>query len=146
MNPTITGVRWCSVPWRSRWVCGQASSLASSQKITLQVHMFPCEKIAETQKQSAATGIIYGLASGYLSTTIPVASLGITILVAHSLCGMFGVALGALGMLGTLTMGLTIDAFGPISDNAGGIAEMSQLDEWVRERTDVLDAAGNTTT
>ena len=54
-------------------------------------------------------------------------SLGIPILVAHSLCGMFGAALGALGMLGTLTMGLTIDAFGPISDNAGGIAEISQL-------------------
>ena len=59
-----------------------------------------------------------------------------TILVAHSLCGV--VALGALGKFGTLTMGLTIDAFGPISDNAGGIDEMSQLDEWVRERTDVL--------
>ena len=131
-----------SVPWRSRWVCGQASSLASSQKITLQVHMFPCEKIAETQKQSAATGIIYGLASGYLSTIIPVASLGITILVAHSLCG--GVALVALGMLGTLTMGFNIDAFFPISDNAGGIAGMLQLDEWSRERTDVLGAAGNT--
>ena len=77
----------------------------------------------------AATGIIYGLALGYLSTIIPVVSLGITILVAHSLCGMFGVALGALVMLGTLTMGLTTDAFGPISDNAGGIADMSQLDE-----------------
>ena len=80
-----------------------------------------------------------GVALGYLSTIIPVVSLGITILVAHSLCGMF------VGMLGTLTMGLTIDAFGPISDNAGGIAEMSQLDEWVRERTDVLDAAENIT-
>ena len=79
----------------------------------------------------------------HLSTIIPVVSLGITILVAHSLCGMFGVALGALVMLGTLTMGLTTDAFGPISDNAGGIAEMSQLDEWVRERTDVFDAADN---
>ena len=85
----------------------------------------PCAKIAETQKLFAATGIIYGLALGYLSTIIPVVSLGITILVAHYLCGIFGVALGALGMRGTLTMGLTIDAFGPISDNAGGIAEMS---------------------
>ena len=81
----------------------------------------------------------HGLVLGYLSTIIPVVSLGITILVAHSLCGMF------VGMLGTLTMGLTIDAFGPISDNAGGIAEMSQIDEWVRECTDVLDAAENTT-
>merc|ERR1711904_397124 len=66
-------------------------------------------------------------------------------LVAHSLCGMFGIALSALGMLGTLTMALTIDAYGPISDNAGGIAEMSGLAEYVRERTDCLDAAGNTT-
>ena len=80
------------------------------------------------------TGIIYGLALGYLSTIIPVLSLGITILVAHSLCGMFGVTLGALGMLGTLTMALTIDSFGPISDNAGGVAEMAQLGEWVFHR------------
>merc|ERR1712139_632721 len=102
-------------------------------------------EISETQKVSAATGIIYGLALGYLSCIIPVICLGITILVAHSLCGMFGVSLGALGMLGTLTMGLTIDAYGPISDNAGGIAEMSELPPCVREKTDCLDAAGNTT-
>jgi len=69
----------------------------------------------------------------------------VTILVSHTLCGMFGVALGALGMLGTMTMGLTIDAYGPISDNAGGIAEMSGLPEEVRDLTDCLDAAGNTT-
>merc|ERR1719437_352365 len=105
----------------------------------------PVREIAETQKQSAATGIIYGLAPGYLSCIIPVICLGVTILVAHTLCGMFGVALGALGMLGTMTMGLTIDAYGPISDNAGGIAEMSGLPETVRELTDCLDAAGNTT-
>merc|ERR1719321_2038238 len=105
----------------------------------------PVREIAETQKQSAATGIIYGLALGYLSCIIPVLALGITILIAHSLCGMFGVALSALGMLGTMAMGLTIDAYGPISDNAGGIAEMSGLPEAVRERTDCLDAAGNTT-
>merc|ERR1719453_1422079 len=105
----------------------------------------PVREIAETQKQSAATGIIYGLALGYLSCIIPVICLGITILISHSLCGMFGVALGALGMLGTMTMGLTIDAYGPISDNAGGIAEMSGLGEDVRKITDGLDAAGNTT-
>jgi inorganic pyrophosphatase len=105
----------------------------------------PVREIAETQKQSAATGIIYGLALGYLSCIIPVICLGITILVAHSLCGMFGVALGALGMLGTMTMALTIDAYGPISDNAGGIAEMAGLPETVRALTDCLDAAGNTT-
>merc|ERR1711912_136634 len=105
----------------------------------------PVRAIAETQKQSAATGIIYGLALGYLSCIIPVICLGVTILVAHTLCGMFGVALGALGMLGTMTMGLTIDAYGPISDNAGGIAEMSGLPEEVRDLTDCLDAAGNTT-
>jgi len=105
----------------------------------------PVREISETQKQSAATGIIYGLALGYLSCIVPVICLGVTVLVAHSLCGMFGVALGALGMLGTLTMALTIDAFGPISDNAGGIAEMAGLPETVRGLTDCLDAAGNTT-
>merc|ERR1712226_1679859 len=105
----------------------------------------PVREISETQKQSAATGIIYGLALGYLSCIIPVFCLGVTVLIAHQYCGMFGVALGALGMLGTMTMGLTIDAYGPISDNAGGIAEMSGLPETVRELTDCLDAAGNTT-
>merc|ERR1712113_1255045 len=105
----------------------------------------PVREIAETQKISAATGIIYGLALGYLSCIVPVLCLGITILVAHSLCGMFGVALSALGMLGTMTMALTIDASGPISDNAGGIAEMAGLPETVRGLTDCLDAAGNTT-
>mmetsp|Transcript_8155 Transcript_8155/g.17845 ORF Transcript_8155/g.17845 Transcript_8155/m.17845 type:complete len:721 (+) Transcript_8155:87-2249(+) len=105
----------------------------------------PVREIAETQKQSAATGIIYGLALGYLSCIVPVLALGVTILVAHSICGMFGVALAALGMLGTMTMALTIDAYGPISDNAGGIAEMAGLPETVRGLTDCLDAAGNTT-
>jgi len=105
----------------------------------------PVREIAKTQKQAAATGIIYGLALGYLSCIVPVICLGVTILVGHSLAGMFGVALGALGMLGTMTMGLTIDAYGPISDNAGGIAEMSGMDKEVRKITDALDAAGNTT-
>lgn len=105
----------------------------------------PVREISETQKVSAATGIIYGLALGYLSNIIPTFCLGITILVAHALCGSYGVALGALGMLSTMTMGLTIDVYGPISDNAGGIAEMCGLGPEVRRRTDGLDAAGNTT-
>lgn len=105
----------------------------------------PVREISETQRVSAATGIIYGLALGYLSCVIPVICLGITILISHSLCGSYGVALGALGMLSTMTMGLTIDVYGPIADNAGGIAEMCGLGAEVRRRTDALDAAGNTT-
>merc|ERR1719409_1145980 len=105
----------------------------------------PVRSIAKTQETSAATGIIYGLAVGYLSCIVPVFCLAGTILLAHSLVGMYGVALGALGMLSTLTMGLTIDAYGPISDNAGGVAEMSGLGPNVRAITDGLDAAGNTT-
>merc|ERR1712125_302207 len=80
----------------------------------------PVREISETQKQSAATGIIYGLALGYLSCIVPVFCLGVTILISHRHCGMFGVSLGALGVLGTMTMGPTIGAYGPISDNAGG--------------------------
>merc|ERR1719183_428536 len=105
----------------------------------------PVRNIAKTQETSAATGIIYGLAVGYLSCIVPIFCLAGTILLAHSLVGMYGVALGALGMLSTLTMGLTIDAYGPISDNAGGIAEMALMPETVRGLTDALDAAGNTT-
>jgi len=105
----------------------------------------PVREISETQRISAATGIIYGLALGYLSCVIPVACLGVTICVAHNIAGMYGIALSALGMLGTLAMGLTIDVYGPIADNAGGISEMSELGPEVRRRTDALDAAGNTT-
>jgi len=105
----------------------------------------PVQDIAKQQKTSAATGIIFGLAVGYMSCIVPVFCIAITVLVAHKILGMYGVALGALGMLSTITMGLTIDAYGPISDNAGGIAEMSGLSHNVRKITDALDAAGNTT-
>lgn len=105
----------------------------------------PVRGIAETQKTSAATGVIFGLAVGYMSCVVPVFCLAATILIAHTLVGMYGIALAALGMLSTMTMGLTIDAYGPISDNAGGIAEMSGLGEETRKITDALDAAGNTT-
>ncbi|KAF4676391.1 hypothetical protein FOL47_006305 [Perkinsus chesapeaki] len=105
----------------------------------------PVRDIAESQRTSAATGIIYGLALGYLSTIVPVLALSVTILVSHEFCGMYGIALAALGMLSTLCVGLAIDAYGPIADNAGGIAEMSHLGAPIRRRTDALDAAGNTT-
>jgi len=105
----------------------------------------PVRQIADQQKTSAATGVIFGLAVGYMSCIVPVLCIAVTVLFAHTILGMYGVALGALGMLSTITMGLTIDAYGPISDNAGGIAEMSGLSHNVRKITDALDAAGNTT-
>ena len=76
---------------------------------------------------------------------IPVILIAISVLVSMTLLGMLGVSLAALGMLSTLSIGLAIDAYGPISDNAGGIAEMAELGKEVRDRTDALDAAGNTT-
>ena len=92
-----------------------------------------------------AINVIYGLSLGYQSTVLPVIIISITILVAMSLLGLLGIALAAIGMLSTLSIGLAIDGFGPISDNAGGIAEMAELGESIRAWTDVLDSAGNTT-
>ncbi|SOV83529.1 V-type H(+)-translocating pyrophosphatase, putative [Plasmodium sp. gorilla clade G3] len=105
----------------------------------------PVQEIANTQKVSAATGIIYGLSLGYKSTFIPIICLSATLGISYGLCDIYGIALAAVGMLSTLCICLTIDAYGPISDNAGGIAEMAGLPSEVRERTDILDAAGNTT-
>ena len=105
----------------------------------------PVREIAETQRVSAATGIIFGLSLGYFSNAVPVLVIAACALVSHRFCGMYGVSLAALGMLSTLTVTLTVDAYGPISDNAGGIAEMAEVGEATREKTDALDAAGNTT-
>jgi inorganic pyrophosphatase len=93
----------------------------------------------------AAPNIILGLALGYMSTIIPILCLAVTIYISFTFAGMYGIALAALGMLGCLPIALAIDGYGPISDNAGGIAEMSHLHKSVREATDKLDAAGNTT-
>lgn len=93
----------------------------------------------------AAPNIILGLALGYMSTIVPICLIGITIWISFSFAGMYGVALAAIGMLGCLPVALTIDGYGPIADNAGGISEMSSLHESVRANTDKLDAAGNTT-
>jgi inorganic pyrophosphatase len=105
----------------------------------------PVQSVARACETGAATNIIHGLALGYYSCIPPIILLAIVAYIGNVLLGMYGVALGALGMLSTLCVGLAIDAYGPISDNAGGISEMCSLPEEVREKTDALDAAGNTT-
>ena len=102
----------------------------------------PVREVARSTETGAATNIIYGLALGYKSTIVPVGILAGIVFVAFSLMDMYGVALASLGMLGTLSTCLAIDVYGPICDNAGGIAEMSELPDGVREKTDALDAAG----
>ena len=105
----------------------------------------PTLALADSCRMGPAPNIIQGLALGYESTVIPIICLTATIAFAFATAGMYGVGLSALGMLGSLPVALTIDGYGPISDNAGGIAEMSFLPPTIRQRTDALDAAGNTT-
>lgn len=105
----------------------------------------PVKEVSESCETGAATNIIFGLALGYKSVVIPIFAMAVTIFVSFYFANMYGVALAALGMLSTLSTGLTIDAYGPITDNAGGIAEMTGLSAAVRVKTDALDAAGNTT-
>jgi inorganic pyrophosphatase len=105
----------------------------------------PVQDVADACRTGAATNIIFGLALGYKSVIIPVFAIAAAIYLSFSLAAMYGIAVAALGMLSTLATGLAIDAYGPISDNAGGIAEMAGMNHEVRETTDALDAAGNTT-
>ena len=105
----------------------------------------PTKKIAESAQTGAGTTIITGFATGMMSTLIPVAAVIASILIAHWAAGLYGVAIAAVGMLSTLGITLATDAYGPVADNAGGIAEQSHLDPEVRERTDALDSLGNTT-
>ena len=105
----------------------------------------PVREVADSSQTGAATNIIYGLSLGYRSSVVPVICIAVVVYLAWSNAGMYGIAMSAIGMISTIAIGLTIDAYGPVSDNAGGIAEMTELEETVRQRTDVLDAAGNTT-
>ncbi len=105
----------------------------------------PVNSIVQQSSTGHATNIIGGLAVGMESTVIPVLVLAAGIYISHEFAGLYGVAIAAAGMMATTAMQLAIDAFGPIADNAGGIAEMSGLPEEVRGRTDNLDAVGNTT-
>ncbi len=105
----------------------------------------PVLSIIQQSSTGHATNIIGGLAVGMKSTVIPILTLAAGIMLSYHFAGLYGVAIAAAGMMATTAMQLAIDAFGPIADNAGGIAEMSQLPPEVRERTDNLDAVGNTT-
>ena len=105
----------------------------------------PTKSVADASQTGAATNIIAGLATGMQSTMIPVIVISLAIFVSFELLGFYGVALAGVGMLSTLGITLATDAYGPVADNAGGIAEQAHLPPKVRERTDSLDALGNTT-
>jgi K(+)-stimulated pyrophosphate-energized sodium pump len=107
--------------------------------------MGPAQRIAGQSQTGAATNLIAGLATGMASTWAPVLLIAVAIIFSYNLAGLYGISVAAVGMLSTLGISLGVDAYGPVADNAGGIAEMSHCPPEVRKRTDSLDAVGNTT-
>ena len=132
------------------WVCAAIGIVAGivigiiSEYYTSDAHK-PTKNIAQASKEGAALTVTQGMATGMISCMLPVVVLGVAIFATYALGGMFGVGCGAMGMLSFVAATVSVDTYGPISDNAGGIAEMSMLDEEVRDITDKLDAVGNTT-
>lgn len=137
---TSLGVYWCFL---SGLIAGLAVGLLTGYYTS--ENYDPVKELSKSCETGVATNIIYGLALGYKSTVLPYLAIAFSIFLSWGLAGMYGVAIASLGMLGTLVIALMIDAYGPVADNAGGIAEMVGLDKEVRRRTDILDSAGNTT-
>ncbi|MDE0480266.1 MAG: V-type H(+)-translocating pyrophosphatase [Gammaproteobacteria bacterium] len=137
---TNMGVYWCFL---SGLIAGLAVGLLTGYYTSENYE--PVKDLARSCETGVATNIIFGLALGYRSTVLPYLCIAVSIFVSWQLAGMYGVAIASLGMLGTLVIALMIDAYGPVADNAGGIAEMVGLPKEVRRRTDILDSAGNTT-
>jgi len=137
---TNMGVYWCFL---SGLIAGLAVGLLTGYYTSENYE--PVKNVAKSCETGVATNIIFGLALGYRSTVLPYLCIAVSIFVSWQLAGMYGVAIASLGMLGTLVIALMIDAYGPVADNAGGIAEMVGLPKEVRRRTDILDSAGNTT-
>ena len=144
LTAVLPGVSW----W---WFGCVVSGLVAGTIIGLATEYYtsysykPTQRVSASSQTGAATVIISGIATGMLSTLIPVICVSAAILLAYWFAGFYGVALAGVGLLSTLGITLATDAYGPVADNAGGIAEQANLDPQVRERTDALDALGNTT-